>query len=120
VEDNAVSRELAHDLLEASGHEVSVAVCATELRGLFASLGERLPDVVLMDIRLPDGDGITLLKEMRKWPALERIPAVAVTAHAMAGDDERLRAAGFDAVITKPLDTRTFCAQVEAWAQEGA
>jgi two-component system cell cycle response regulator len=65
-----------------------------------------------MDIQLPDADGVTLLGELRGDPRYGGVAVIAVTAHALHGDNERLIAAGFDGVITKPLATRTFCAEV--------
>ncbi len=117
VEDHPVSRELAHDLLVAAGHQVLLACDADEFRALLAA--RQVPHVVLMDIRLQGADGATLLKEMKRLAEVAHVPVVAVTAHAMQGDIAKLRADGFDDVITKPLDTRTFCRQIEARVGEG-
>jgi CheY-like chemotaxis protein len=106
VEDNRLNAELARLLLELDGHDVWHVTCAAELRGAVAA--GVAPDIILMDVRLPDGDGAALVQELRAQPRLAAVPIVAVTAHALVGDGERLRAAGFDDVVTKPLDTRTF------------
>jgi CheY-like chemotaxis protein len=112
VEDNEMNLLLARDVLEARGHEVVAATSAVQCR-------ERLrgprPDVVLMDIRLPDGDGESLLHEIRAAPTLAALPVVAVTAQAMHGDRERFMEAGFDGYLSKPLDIRTFGTEVESY-----
>lgn len=115
VEDNALNLELHRDLLEADGHEVIVCENAMEFRARIAS--GLVPDVVLMDILLPDGLGTTLLAELRSTSNLDDVPMIAITAHALAGDASRFIAAGFHAVITKPIDTRTFTADVARWAR---
>ncbi len=110
VEDNALNRELFQDLLEGENHAVRAAYNGAELRA-HVRAGE-VPDVVLMDILLPDSDGVELLKELR-YGAWSHVPVAALTAQATAGDAERFLAAGFDAVIVKPIDTRTFVKRVE-------
>lgn len=115
VEDNRLNADLARDLLEAEGHAVAVAIDAAAFRGSLKASDP--PDVILMDILLPDGDGITLLGEARGDPRYRRIPTIALTAQALAGDASRFQAAGFDAVLTKPIDTRTFVASVERCAR---
>lgn len=113
VEDNALNRELATDLLEAAGHRVFTAVDGAQFRAI---LKQQLdPDIVLMDIRLPDANGLDLLQELRASP-FAAVPVVAITAHALSGDRERLCAAGFFSVLTKPIDTRSFLTQVETLA----
>jgi CheY-like chemotaxis protein len=116
VEDNPLNAELACALLEGDGHTVAHAPSADAFR---ARLGaEQTPDIVLMDILLPDADGVALLGELRAKERFAAIPAVAVTAQALAGETERFLAAGFDGVITKPIDTRTFAAEVARHAHE--
>lgn len=112
VEDDRLNAELARDLLEARGHEVELAPDAVTFRG-FVAAGMR-PNIVLMDIRLPDGDGVELLHEARG--TLVDIPIVAVTAQALAEERLRLAAAGFAAVMTKPIDTRAFGPEIERLA----
>jgi CheY-like chemotaxis protein len=114
VEDNRINAELARVLLELEGHEVHLADSAAALRTLLAA--ELQPDVILLDIRLSDADGRQLVRELRGLSRLDAVPIVAVTAHALVGDADRIRAAGFDGVITKPLDTRTFAAEVRSLA----
>jgi len=110
VEDNRANAQLAVDLLELEGHVV-------ELCGNAAALRRRLgagpvPDVVLMDILLPDADGVVLLEELRRLPRWADVPAMAVTAQVSRDDAERYARAGFDRVMTKPIDTRAFVAEV--------
>jgi two-component system, sensor histidine kinase and response regulator len=116
VEDNELNAELARDLLERSGHVVTIARDRVEL---LRQLGVQPPDIVLMDLLLPDADGSELLVELRRIAAFGRVPVVAVTAQALAGDTERLLARGFDGVLTKPIDTRTFVAAVQGLAAAG-
>ncbi len=86
------------------------------LRSLLAA--GAMPDLILMDILLPDADGVALLGELRAIVRLARVPVVALTAQPLAGDEARLRAAGFNAVITKPIDTRNFAAHVAAMVEK--
>lgn len=112
VEDNAMNSELARDLLELAGHEVQVAPDGAAFRAL---LDGPPPELIIMDLLLPDANGVALLGEARaRWGA---IPVVAVTAHAVAADRERLLGAGFDRVLTKPIDTRTFADEVTGVAR---
>jgi CheY-like chemotaxis protein len=105
VEDNERSRRLARDLLEL--HGFTVLGVATAEEGL-ELVRRDPPDLLLLDIQLPGMDGVEALKLLRADPDLEKVPAVAVTAYAMRGDEERLLAEGFDAYIAKPIDTRAF------------
>jgi CheY-like chemotaxis protein len=76
---------------------------------------EEQPDVILLDIRMPDMDGYDVAAAIRKVPALAHTRIVAVTASAMVGDRERIAAAGFDGYIQKPIDLDTFIAEVEGF-----
>lgn len=114
VEDNALNSELASDLLGLAGHEVDVAATGAQLRARLTD--GPTPDIVLMDILLPDADGVSLLSELRAVARFGPVPVVALTAQALTGDEAHMLAAGFAAVITKPIDTRTFAAEVAALA----
>ncbi len=105
VEDNVRSRRLVRDLLELQGFVPVEAETAEE--GLEA-VRRCAPALVLLDIQLPGMDGEAALRALRADPATASLPVVAVTAYAMRGDEERLLAAGFDAYIAKPIDTRAF------------
>lgn len=111
VEDNPLNRILVREILEHRGHVVIEAGTVDEAR---SRLRDRVPDLVVMDIRIPGGGGEALLREIRCDPALARLPVMAVTAQAMRGDRERLLAAGFDAYVSKPIDTRSFGETLEA------
>lgn len=100
IEDNPTNMKLVRFLLEQAGHEVIARTTANE--GL-AYLEESRPALVLMDIQLPDLDGLTATKRIRANPKLEGLPVIAVTAFAMKGDEERARDAGCDGYITKPI-----------------
>jgi two-component system, cell cycle response regulator DivK len=109
IEDNPLNLELVTDLLEAHGHIVWQARTAEE--GLRLAQ-EGLPDVILMDLSLPGMDGLAATKALRANPATEHLPIIALTAHAMRGDEEIALNAGCDGYLAKPIDTRTFVAKV--------
>jgi two-component system, cell cycle response regulator DivK len=112
IEDNEQNLKLARDVLQYHGYETVVARTAAE--GV-ASAATARPDVILLDDRLPDGDGLTTLQRLRDIEAVAAVPVVAVTASAMSGDRERLLAAGFDGYLSKPIDIRAFPEQVRAF-----
>ncbi len=105
VEDNPMNVQLVRAVLCRSGYRVAVARSLREAR-LF--LGSERPDLVLLDIGLPDGDGLELMDVLRE----RGIPALAVSAFAMAEDRRRAFAAGCAGYLTKPLNTRAFASQV--------
>jgi CheY-like chemotaxis protein len=105
VEDNPLNQELATDLLEASGFEVISA--PTGEAGINLAR-EAQPDLILMDLSLPGMDGIAATKALKADPQTSGIPIVAVTAHAMKGDEQKALAAGCEGYVTKPIDTRMF------------
>ena len=110
VEDNERNLKLARDVLQFKGFRTVEAGTAGD--GI-ASAASHLPDLVLMDIQLPDMDGTTALQRLRADPATAAIRVVALTAFAMREDRERLMAAGFDAYIAKPIDVKQFPLQVQ-------
>jgi two-component system, cell cycle response regulator DivK len=105
VEDNKLNLELATELLKSSGYAVLQSRSAEE--GLRVAREQR-PDLILMDVRLPGMDGLAAVRVLKQDPDTRMIPAVAMTAQAMRGDEEAARDAGFDAYVTKPIDTRAF------------
>jgi two-component system cell cycle response regulator DivK len=114
VEDNDRNRELIRDILDLHGFELLEASNATDAIAL--AIGDR-PDVVLMDIQLPDLDGYAALRELRINPNTADIPVVALTAFAMKGDRQRFLTAGFDGYLEKPVDVRTLAAQVRSYCR---
>lgn len=111
VEDNPANLRLVQALLDRAGYR---SVAAGSLAEAHQRLAESQPDLVLLDIQLPDGDGLSLVRQLRAGQAAGGVPVVAVTAYAMPGDRERALAAGCAGYLTKPLDTRAFAGQVAA------
>jgi two-component system cell cycle response regulator DivK len=114
VDDNERNLRLARDVLRFGGLRTLEAATATEGIRLAA---EHVPDVILMDVRLPDVDGPTALILLRGDPRTAAIPVVAVTSSAMMGDRERLLSAGFDGYLEKPISVREFAEQVRAFCR---
>jgi two-component system, cell cycle response regulator DivK len=105
VEDNELNLELVTDLLEVHGFAVRQARTAEEA---FRLARELLPDLILMDVSLPGLDGLAATRAFRADPATQHLAIIALTAHAMRGDDELALQAGCDGYLAKPIDTRTF------------
>ena len=101
VEDNERNMKLVRDVLRAKGYRTLEATTGGRAIELAT---EHEPEVVLMDIQLPDIDGVETLKRLRADGRTESIPVLALTAQAMQGDRERFLAAGFDAYLSKPVD----------------
>jgi two-component system cell cycle response regulator DivK len=111
VEDNPANLSLATFLLKSAGHTV---LCATDAEaGLTLARAER-PDLILMDIQLPGMDGLEATAQLKRDSATRAIPVIALTALAMKGDEERIRAAGCDGYIAKPMAYQEFLATVAA------
>ena len=110
VEDNPMNMELATDLLETSGYVVIQAGMAEE--GIELARAE-LPDLILMDISLPGMDGLEATGILKQDPTTKDIPVIAMTAHAMKGDEEKALTAGCAGYITKPIDTREFPKEID-------
>lgn len=105
VEDNRMNMELVTDLLETQAHEVMQAGSGSEM---LTQLKERTPDLILMDIQLPGMDGLELTRIIRADPRTKDLPIIALTAHAMKGDEERILEQGCSGYISKPIETRVF------------
>lgn len=112
VEDNSENIMLVRRVLEAKGYVVLEAT--NGLEGIEIA-GRESPDLILMDINLPDMDGYAAATKIKNTSGLEHIPIVALTANVMKGDRERTLAAGCDGYIPKPIDIRNFPVQVEAF-----
>jgi len=114
VEDNERNLKLVRDLLQYNGYETIEARNAED--GVTLA-GERRPDLILMDIQLPDADGVTALGRLRGDVRTASIGVVALTAFAMTDDRQRLLDAGFDGYLEKPIDARAFPGQVMSLLQ---
>lgn len=109
VDDNALNLKLLRDVLRFEGYRTSEAATAESALALAAA---EPPDVVLMDVSLPDLSGIEALRRLRAVPATRTTPVLVVTASAMVGDRERLLAAGFDDYLAKPVKVRELVERV--------
>src|SRR5476649_1700100 len=110
VEDNELNMKLFHDLLEAQGYET-----LQTREGLQALKLARLhrPDLILMDIQLPEVSGLEVTKWIKEDDELRAIPIIAVTAFAMKGDEEKIREGGCEAYIAKPISVANFLETIE-------
>jgi two-component system, cell cycle response regulator DivK len=109
VEDNEKNMKLLRDVLRATGYRTLEASTGKQALALAAEHG---PAVVLMDVRLPDMDGVEALRRFRMDERTASIPVLAVTAQAMKGDRERFKEAGFDGYLSKPVDVDDLLAAV--------
>jgi two-component system, cell cycle response regulator DivK len=116
VEDNEKNMKLVRDLLQIKGFRTLEADNATEGIALAAA---HQPNLVLMDIQLPDMDGVAALGRLKAEPATTRIPVVALTAFAMKDDEARFMAAGFDGYLVKPINVRELPEQVRQFCERG-
>lgn len=105
IEDNEMNMKLVRDVLQFKGYKTLEATCGRD--GVRMCI-EYLPDLVLMDIQLPDIDGLTAFKEIRANPRTQNIPVLVVTASVMPHDQQRIAASGFDAFISKPINVKNF------------
>lgn len=105
VEDNPLNMKLISDLL---GVEGFLVLKAEDAETALEILKTTTPSLIILDIYLPGIDGFKLLEEIKKQPHLKNIKVLAQTALAMIDDEEKIKEAGFDAYITKPLDTKKF------------
>jgi two-component system cell cycle response regulator DivK len=109
IEDNPANMKLAVFLVQSVGH---TALCATDAEAGLALARNELPDLVLMDIQLPGIDGLDAIGLLKRDDATRAIPVIALTALAMKGDEERIRAAGCDDYIAKPMHYKEFLAAI--------
>ncbi len=113
VEDNELNMKLFNDLLEANGYQT---LQARNGHDAMAIAREHIPDLVLMDIQLPEVSGLEIIKWMKEADDLKHIPIVAITAFAMKGDEERIRAGGCEAYLSKPISVVNFLETVRTYA----
>jgi two-component system, cell cycle response regulator DivK len=116
VEDNEKNMKLVRDILRHNGHATLEATTGTE--GVRIAVTSR-PDLVLMDIQLPDIDGIEALRQIRDVPALGSVPVIAVSASVMPDDQQKIVTSGFDAFITKPINLKQFLDTVQRFLGAG-
>ena len=114
VDDNPTNLKLIRVLLSAEGYEVRTAANAKEA---FQILDEFHPRLILMDIQLPDIDGLTLTRQLKNDPRTRDITIIALTAYAMKGDDAQAYASGCSGYISKPIDTRSFPHEIAKYLQ---
>jgi len=112
VEDNELNMKLFHDLLEAHGYRT------LQTRNGFDAMDiarAEHPDLIIMDIQLPEVSGLEVTKWLKEDDDLRRIPVIAVTAFAMKGDEERIRQGGCEAYISKPISVAKFLETVKSY-----
>ena len=110
VEDNELNMKLFHDLLEAHGYNILQTKDGMEALRIAR---EHVPDLILMDIQLPEVSGLEVTKWIKEDENLKSIPVIAVTAFAMKGDEEKIREGGCEAYIAKPISVTNFLETVQ-------
>ena len=115
VEDNELNMKLFHDLLEAHGYDTLQTRNGIEALELARN---HHPDLILMDIQLPEVSGLEVTKWIKEDDDLKTIPIIAVTAFAMKGDEERIRQGGCEAYISKPISVAKFLETVRSYLGE--
>ena len=115
VEDNIANRLLVRRVLEASGYTV---IEAENAQNAFECIAENTPDLILMDINMPDIDGYTLTRKLKQMPSVKNVPIIALTANVMKGDRERTIKAGCDGYIQKPIDVDMLPEQIARYLRE--
>jgi len=117
VEDNALNIKLFCDLLAAHGHEPEAI---TDSRNALDAAREFVPDLVITDIQLPHVSGLELIHQIRGDKKLAEIPIMAVTAYSATGDEERIRAAGAQAYVSKPISVVKFAQTVDELLEDAS
>jgi CheY-like chemotaxis protein len=116
VEDNEINQQVAREILEGAGMHVTVAADGQEAVN---AVKEKEYDVVLMDIQMPVMDGLTATREIRKDDCYTELPIIAMTAHAMAGDEDKSLQAGMNGHVTKPIDPDQLFSTLQKWIKPG-
>ena len=117
VEDNLLNRELLRDWLEVEGYEVWLAV---DLMTSYEAFAKQVPDAVLLDINLGADNGLDLVAWMRQKPEMREIPVIAVTAHALVTEQDRILRAGCQACLSKPINFQALRERLNHWLQDRA
>jgi len=112
VEDDAANRTLVRRVLTAEGHAIAEAGNAQEALEM---LNKQTPDLILMDINMPEVDGFTLTERIKANPKWRQVPVIALTANVMKGDRERVLQAGCDGYIQKPIDVDALPRQIASF-----
>ena len=115
VEDNELNMKLFRDLLEAHGYQTSGTSNGFEALDLVRKLH---PDLILMDIQLPQVSGLEVTRWIKDDPELRSIPVVAVTAFAMKGDEQKIREGGCEAYVSKPISVISFLKTIDSFLGE--
>lgn len=117
VEDNEMNRDMLSRRLQRKGYDVLIATDGEQ--GVAVAMAEQ-PDLILMDMSLPILDGWEATRKIKADPAISAVPVIALTAHAMAGDQEKCVAAGCDDYDTKPVDLTRLLGKIESLLQRAA
>jgi two-component system cell cycle response regulator DivK len=112
VEDQEDNRQILRDLLGNAGYELTEAENGEEA---IVAVAKERPDLILMDIQLPVMDGYEATRRIRTNPDLNSVPIIAVTSYALAGDEDKARAAGCDGYVSKPYSPRDLLAKVRTY-----
>ena len=116
VDDQVDNRTILRDLLGSVG----IQVLEAENGAIGVQMAMNLqPDLILMDIQMPEMDGYEASRRIKAVPALAAVPIIAVTSYALSGDDEKARAAGCDDYVTKPFSPRALLVKVMSWLDKG-
>src|SRR5690349_15698366 len=115
VEDNELNMKLFHDLLEANGYDIVETRSGINVMNLAR---EHRPDLILMDIQLPEVSGLEVTRWLKDDDELKSIPVVAITAFAMKGDEERIRQGGCEAYLSKPISVAKFLETVRHFVKD--
>lgn len=114
VEDNENNRNLLKDILIFHGYDIAEADSGNEAIALAREL---MPDLIMMDIQMPEMDGITATGILKRDPLTKKLKIIALTSFAMQGDREKFFADGFDGYLSKPFDTRKLPSLVKKWLE---
>jgi two-component system cell cycle response regulator DivK len=115
IEDNEDNRQIIRDLLTNLGYELIEATDGME--GMAMAQSHR-PDLILMDIQLPEMDGYEATRQIRAVPELAQVPIIAVTSHALSGDEAKARDAGCDGYVAKPFSPRELLAKIREFLSD--
>lgn len=116
VEDNELNMKLFNDLLEAHGYETVTTCDGTKALGMAQ---DEMPDLILMDIQLPEVSGLDITRQIKADDAIKHIPIIAVTAFAMKGDEDKIKECGCNGYISKPISIASFIETIKEQLETG-